>query len=88
MNQNHFYDETLLHLLYIFHEGLSTEDIEPFLNWKHPQNINNVISNRNNKTSYLYKNRLIEYDGASRRVCITRAGKEMIERRYSDDREA
>lgn len=65
MNQNAFFDDLLL--MYLFKKGsASTNDIEThFGDLSDGQNVNNIICNRGNSTSYINRG-LIDYDENNR----------------------
>lgn len=84
-NENAFFDEMILHYLYK-RDIVSTKDIESLFggifDW---QNVNNVISNRNKKTSYIYKG-YMNYDDVKQTLYITPSGKTYIENKYDGRR--
>ena len=49
------------------------------------QNVNNVISNRENKVSYISQG-FIKYDETKHTLTITKKGKDFIEEKYSNKR--
>ncbi|AJC86842.1 hypothetical protein [Campylobacter sp. RM16704] len=81
INQNAFFDELVLMLLYK-KETLNTTKIEQLLGGIYDfQNVNNVISNRDNQTSYIYKEYML-YDENKNELTITNAGKEYIRNKF------
>lgn len=85
MNQNAFFDDLLL--MYLAKKGTaSTNDIEElFGNFSDHQNVNNIICNRENSTSHIYKG-WITYDKMNQTLSITPAGEEEVARRYPSRR--
>ena len=85
MNQNAFFDDLLL--MYLFKKGsASTNDIEThFGDLSDGQNVNNIICNRGNSTSYINRG-LIDYDENKQTLSITASGKKEIENKYSSRR--
>ena len=85
MNENAFFDDLLLSYLYKKKKA-STLDIEKkFGDILDTQNVNNVISNRENKVSYISKG-FIKYDETKHTLTITKKGKDFIEEKYSNKR--
>lgn len=85
INQNAFFDELVLMLLYK-KETLSTKKIEQLLGGIYDfQNVNNVISNRGNQTSYICKEYML-YDENKNELTITKKGKEYIEKLFSPEK--
>ncbi len=85
MNQNAFFDDLLL--MYLFKKDTaSTNDIENYFgDFSDGQNVNNIICNRGNSTSYINRG-LIDYDEKTQTLSITAVGKQEIENRYSSRR--
>lgn len=76
-----FFDELVLMLLYK-KETLNTTKIEQLLGGIYDfQNVNNVISNRGNQTSYIYKEYIL-YDENKNELTITNKGKEHIRNKF------
>lgn len=85
MNENAFFDDLLLSYLYKKKKA-STLDIENrFGDIFDTQNVNNVISNRNNSVSYISQGYL-EYDENKQILSITKKGKKFIDEKYSKKR--
>ena len=85
MNENAFFDDLLLSYLYKKKKA-STLDIENrFGDIFDTQNVNNVISNRNNSVSYISQGYL-EYDENKQILSITKKGKKFIDEKYSQKR--
>ncbi|EAJ0636837.1 hypothetical protein B6948_07070 [Campylobacter jejuni] len=81
INQNAFFDELVLMLLYK-KETLNTTKIEQLLGGIYDfQNVNNIISNRDNQTSYIYKEYML-YDENKNELTITNEGKEYIRNKF------
>ncbi|EAK1936000.1 hypothetical protein K4091_001705 [Campylobacter jejuni] len=81
INQNAFFDELVLMLLYK-KETLNTTKIEQLLGGIYDfQNVNNIISNRDNQTSYIYKKYML-YDENENELTITNEGKEHIRNKF------
>ena len=85
INENYFFDELLL--MYLFKkEEVSTKEIEEkFGSLNDYQNVNNVISNNENNTSYIKKGYMI-YDEKNQLLKITNKGKDVIKDRFSKRR--
>jgi hypothetical protein len=66
-------------------EEYNTKKMEPLFNYIDPQLINNVISNRNNSTSYINLGHM-DYDELNQIIKITEKGKQLIEKKYSQKR--
>lgn len=85
MNQNAFFDDMILFYLYK-HKTISTLETENTFggtfDW---QNVNNVISNRFNRTSNIFKG-YMKYDEDKQQLTITRSGKNYVENLYSERR--
>lgn len=85
MNENAFFDDLLLSFLFK-KKSISTEEIEEkFGDVFDVQNVNNIICNRNNSTSYIGKG-LMAYDADNRSLSITKAGENFIRDKYSGRR--
>lgn len=84
MNNQDYYENTLLHFLYKI-KTISTVEIESLFNKVDPQLVNNVISNRTRSTSYIL-NGLLAYDSTMQTLSITDTGIKEIEARYSQKR--
>lgn len=85
MNENAFFDDLLLRFLYK-KKSISTIEIEEqFGGVFDGQNVNNIICNRYNGTSYI-NNGLMDYDEESQILSITKKGKKFIEDEYSEKR--
>lgn len=85
MNENAFFDDLLLSYLYKKKKA-STLDIENrFGDIFDTQNVNNVISNRNNSVSYISQGYL-EYDENKQILSITKKGEKFIDDKYSKKR--
>lgn len=85
MNENAFFDDLLLSYLYKKKKA-STLDIENrFGDIFDTQNVNNVISNRNNSVSYISQGYL-KYDENKQILSITKKGKKFIDEKYSKKR--
>ncbi|AQW84105.1 hypothetical protein CPIN17262_0394 [Campylobacter pinnipediorum subsp. pinnipediorum] len=85
MNQNYFFDKLILMYLYK-KESISTLDIEnEFGGILDKQNVNNIISNRKNTTSYIYKG-FIDYDQNKHTLTITKKGENLTEQEFSESR--
>ena len=65
----------MLKSTFYMYGSISSEDLEGFFNYNHGQNINNIISDRSNRTSLFY-NGYMKYD----------EGKRFIEEEYSGRR--
>lgn len=86
MNQNAFFDDFILMWLYKKEVAISTLEIENFFGSKDDiQNVNNVISNRTNNTSFIHKG-LISYNEVEKTLSITDEGKKHIEYKYKNPR--
>lgn len=85
MNENAFFDDLLLRFLHK-KKSISTTEIEKrfgdIFDW---QNVNNIICNRYNGTSYI-NNGLMDYDENTQMLSITKKGKNFIEDEYSEKR--
>lgn len=85
MNENAFFDDLLLRFLHK-KKSISTTEIEKqfgdIFDW---QNVNNIICNRYNGTSYINKG-LMDYDENTQILSITKKGKNFIEDEYSEKR--
>ncbi|MCW1369534.1 hypothetical protein OLQ19_09565 [Campylobacter jejuni] len=63
-------------------ETLNTTKIEQLLGGIYDfQNVNNIISNRDNQTSYIYKKYML-YDENENELTITNEGKEHIRNKF------
>lgn len=85
MNENAFFDDLLLSFLYKKKKISTTEIEEKFgdvLDW---QNVNNIICNRYNGTSYI-NNGLMNYDEKTQTLSITKDGEDFIREKYSGRR--
>lgn len=85
MNENAFFDDLLLRFLYKKKSISMYEIEEQFGGVFDGQNVNNIICNRYNGTSYINKG-LMDYDEDSQILSITRKGKKFIENEYSENR--
>ena len=86
MNENAFFDDFILS--YLYKKGsISTLDIETeFGNACDQQNVNNVICNRGNRTSYIRRG-YMEYDDEKHTLSITEKGRRFLEGKYSGKRQ-
>ncbi|MCQ2601647.1 MAG: hypothetical protein MJ184_09840 [Treponema sp.] len=85
MNENAFFDDLLLNFLYKKKKA-STIDIEKkFGDILDTQNVNNIISNRENQVSYINQG-YMKYDETKQTLSITKKGKDFIEEKYSRKR--
>lgn len=89
INNNAFFDELIL--MFLYKKGqIHTDKIESlFGGLGDTQNVNNIISNRSNSTSYLNpdsSNHYICYDDNTKILKITSSGKKYIENRFSKKR--
>ena len=85
-----FYESALLHMLYLRNKPIPTKELEAFLAKHHPQRINNIISDRDKKTSYIYKG-YIKHDDKVKdnaTLSITEKGKKFIEDQYANRRKS
>ncbi|MBZ7991107.1 MULTISPECIES: hypothetical protein [unclassified Campylobacter] len=82
INRNAFFDELILMYLYTKKEVNADNIEELFGDIKDTQNVNNVVSNRINKPSYLYNNTFIEYNEKTKILKITNKGREYIEKKF------
>lgn len=81
MNEFKFFQDEILR--YLYKKGtVSTDKIENLFGSDNDvQNVNNVICNRANRTSYIYKG-YMEYDEENRTLSITKKGKNFVENNY------
>ena len=84
MNNQFYYENTILHVLYKM-ESISTVILEEFLGNVDYQLVNNVVCNRTKTTSYIYKG-FLSYDEANQLLSITDSGKKEIEKMYHGKR--
>lgn len=77
MNYQRFYEQFFLMYLYEI-ESIKTSEMEPLLKKVDHQLINNIISNRHNKTSIIALGYL-KYDDDNGILSITARGKKQIE---------
>ena len=84
MNQQAYYEETLIQFLYKVGE-MSTLDIEKMFASIDLQLANNVISNRYNETS-LIKRGYMKYDDTRQIISITENGRNYIENKFGERR--
>ncbi|MDE7140797.1 MAG: hypothetical protein K2O09_08640 [Treponemataceae bacterium] len=85
MNENAFFDDLLLSFLHK-KKSISTTEIEKrFGDIFDCQNVNNIICNRGNGTSYI-NNGLMDYDENAQVLSITKKGENFIESKYSKKR--
>lgn len=82
MNEFDFFQNEILE--YLYKKGtVSTNEIETLFggqgDW---QNVNNVICNRGNSTSYIYKG-YMTYNETKRTLSITDKGKDFIKNKYN-----
>ena len=81
MNENAFFADLLLNFLYKKKKA-STIDIEKkFGDILDTQNVNNIISNRENQVSYINQG-YMKYDETKQTLSITKKGKDFIEEKY------
>lgn len=82
MNEFKFFQDGILR--YLYKKGtVSTDEIENLFGGDDDvQNVNNVICNRTNGTSYIYKG-YMKYDGETHTLSITKKGKNFVENNYS-----
>ncbi|ALV64639.1 hypothetical protein [Campylobacter fetus] len=87
MNQHAFFDDFILMWLYKKGGTVSTNSIEQLFGNDNEdlQNVNNVISNRFRKTSYIYCG-LMKYDENKSTLTITDKGELFIEYKYKGKR--
>lgn len=73
-NNAYFFDTLILMYLYK-KNSVSTDDTERIFGYKilDKQNVNNVVSNRNNSTSFIEKG-YMNYDGNNHTLTITKKG--------------
>lgn len=81
MNEFKFFQDEILK--YLYKKGtVSTDEIENLFGGDDDvQNVNNVICNRANGTSYIYKG-YMEYDEETHTLSITEEGKKFVENKY------
>ena len=85
MNENAFFDDMILFYLYK-HGSISSLDTEDMFGGMFDvQNVNNVICNRGNSTSYIAQG-YFKYDGEKQTLKITAKGKRFVESRYEGRR--
>lgn len=85
LNENAFFDELILMYLYK-KEQVSTLKMENLFGGSSDfQNVNNVVSNRTNGTSYI-KVGYMEYNEKEKTLTITKEGKKFIEGKFSSSR--
>lgn len=77
-NRQWFYEEALLHMLYMY-DIVSTQELEEFFNKDHYQRINNIISNRHESTNYIFRG-YMEYNKDRREISITEKGRMFIKK--------
>ncbi len=85
-NNAYFFDTLIL--MYLFKKGtVSTDEMEKMFgsdrDW---QNVNNVISNKKNSTSFVGGG-FMEYDGEKHTLTITEKGKRRVRKWFSKRRE-
>ena len=85
MNENAFFDDLLLSYLYKKKKASTLEIENKFGDLLDKQNVNNVISNRDNSVSYINLGYL-EYDEDKKTLSITSEGKKFVEEKYSKKR--
>lgn len=82
MNKFQFFQSLILHYLYT-KDTVSTNEIEEkFGSNEDIQDVNNVVCDRSNLTSYIHKG-YMDYDEAKRTLTITAKGKQFIEEKYN-----
>lgn len=82
MNEFDFFQNEILEYLYK-KDTVSTDEIETLFGGQGDcQNVNNVICNRGNSTSYIHKGYMI-YNEAEHTLSITDKGKDFIKNRYN-----
>lgn len=86
MNETAFFEQLILMTLYKKGGSVSSLDIETMFGGEGDcQNVNNVISNRKKRTSYIAKG-YMGYDQQAKTISITEKGKQYIEKQFKDKR--
>lgn len=81
MNEFQFFQKQILQYLYK-KESVSTDEIEGLFGGDYDcQNVNNVISNRYNGTSYIYQG-YMKYDSDNHILTITPKGRKFVESNF------
>lgn len=81
MNEFQFFQQQILQ--YLYKKGsVSTDEIEGLFGGDYDwQNVNNVISNRYNGTSYIYQG-YMKYDANNHILTITQKGRTFVESNF------
>lgn len=85
-NNAYFFDTLIL--MYLYKKGtVSTEEIEKMFGAKFDdeQNVNNVVSNKKNSTSYINRG-FMKYDEENRTLSITLKGRLKVRKWFSKRR--
>ncbi len=85
-NNAYFFDTLIL--MYLYKKGtVSTDEMEKMFGAKFEdeQNVNNVVSNKKNSTSFIAKG-FMEYDSDAHTLSITQKGKRRVRNWFSKRR--
>ena len=88
LNETYFFETIVLYYLYK-KKAVSTNDIENLFGdpKSDKQHVNNIISNKDNRTSYIFK-KLMKYDQIAGTLKITKKGERFVEKKFKKRRHA
>ncbi|MEI0559954.1 hypothetical protein R4L22_00035 [Brachyspira pilosicoli] len=84
MNKQHFYEDTILNLLYSHNAPISTNDFHAIFG-NYEQEAHNMISNRYEETNFINRG-YIEYNEKNQTISITELGRHYVESKYEGRR--